>query len=155
MILAEVVEIRMVPEHSWDEDSGRVPRVIVQPLHSSRWKHHYARSSYVDNRTGKGINPDAPSGKHILTPDHYVDAAGNMIPETPDRFTFRELYYEADSFTAGNPAFTRGRKPVWYKAAVYQPWVEKRTEDRPRPVTLQITENIVKWTGPAPAGPSG
>jgi hypothetical protein len=150
MVLGEVLEIRMVPERSWDENSARVPQVIVQPLGSSRWKQHCVRTFHVDTRTGKRIDRDAPSGKHILIPAHYVDAAGDTILEDMDRPSWHARYYDADSFTGANAAYTRGRKPARYVRTVYQPWVEERTEDRPRPVTLMVTENIVKWTGPAP-----
>lgn len=38
---------------------------------------------------------------------------------------------------------------LWYVSRSYQPWVEKR-EEGPKPVTIEVIGNIVKWEGELP-----
>lgn len=145
MVLAEVVEIYQAKANSWDdEDDPKVTKVKVQPIGSSRWKQHYGRTRYIDERTGKGIDPFSGKGKHMvgnyyenLTTGERYDYEdwnkGIKHPTFPDIISYWEW---------GAP----GKTPEgWcFVKQEFKPYV-KKIEDGPGPVTLSITENIVLW----------
>lgn len=72
-----------VPDDSSSEDPQT--RVKVMPLRGARWKQTRGRTFYVDTRNGKRIDPDAPSGKHILKPSHYVYGDGTELDLEAER----------------------------------------------------------------------
>lgn len=130
MVLARVVELR---------DNGNVK---VQPLKSSRWQQHSARGYYVDTRTGRHIEPWSPSGEHIKSHGFRRDR------KTHERLTEKFDHMHNGYYTDAGRKVSYGD---WeYVPTEYQPWVEHRYEDAPRPVTLTVTKNIVKWDGELP-----
>jgi hypothetical protein len=115
MILGRVVEMR---------DNGNVK---VQPLRSSRWKQHYGRQRWIDNRTGKGIDPYC-----------HVKSGGYQVwVDTGERISDEERWERLN----------RSRE-TRYVPTVFEDYVEK-VDEGVKPVTLQITENIVRWDGDA------
>lgn len=151
MVLARVTKILRGPKYGYadypadelGEDETEV-KVQVQPLKSSRWKQHGIRDYYVDTRTGKRIEPWAGDGKHIVTEGHYRDR------NTHERLTFDYSGYPRcpGYYTEAGRRVEHGDRE--YVLTEYQPWVEHRTEAAPRPVTLSITANIIKWDGELP-----
>lgn len=148
-------------------------RVKVQPLRAARWKQHHGRKRYIDTRTGKGIDPDARSGKHILKPSHYAYADGTEYlyedeqakwessqlgryhTTTFDR-EFRKRFHINYGETGQPPRYppddiNAAKTQLWYVSRTYQPWVQE-VRSGPEPVTLEITDNIVKWEGVLPDG---
>lgn len=102
----------------------------VQPLEGARWKQHSSRTRYIDSRSGKGIDPWFD--KHIEVQRHYIhNTTGERIDDL----------YEIDWRLRGEYRTV----PVVYKDYVTQ------VTSGPKPVTLQITKNIVKVDRPAPA----
>lgn len=151
--------------------------VVIQPLRSSRWNQHHDKRYYVDTRNGKRIDPDAPSGKHILKPSHYAFADGTEFDyegeaakhaETVKNRAWGQSDYDYDYYfrrqfhvlhePLGQPpkyeltAHQAARETLWWVSRTYQPWVEERTEG-PGTVSIDITENIVKWEGALPNAP--
>lgn len=159
-------------------DTGEVRtaiRVKVQPIRAARWKQHHGRTRYIDTRTGKGIDPDR--GKklpHILKLAHYVYADGTEFPYEAESLKWQQRHANAYG-SIGRETFDRhfrktykvnyeepGQPPrfpmheseaskiqLWYVSRIYQPWVQK-VDNGPEPVTLEITDNIVKWEGELP-----
>lgn len=100
MILGEVVDIFEAPASKW-ADSGKITKVKVQPLMSSRWKQHYGRRKYIDTRTGKSVDPFRDGSEH----------------------------YEG------------------WNGQENQPFASHiEVVDEVRPVTITVTENVVKWS---------
>jgi hypothetical protein len=146
-------------------------RVKVQPLRGARWKQHHGRKRYIDTRTGKGINPDAPSGKHLLRESHYVHADGTEFDyagrkkqwDLAQLGRIRAYPFEHYGFRAkfhinyGEPGTHRWPldesqarlTQLWWVSRTYQPWVQDVSKG-PEPVTLYETDNIVKWDGELP-----
>lgn len=130
--------------HDYVDTGKRVEteiRVQVQPLGSSRWKHHdTSRTRYVDSRTGKGIDPFRGSrNRHIIEGYWTHD-------ETKVRVTDSEAYNDPrfDCWTR----YPYNRPEGWtHTNSEFKPYVKKITEDWAKPVTLIIIENIVKWNG--------
>ena len=155
MVLGRVTKILVGPKYGYANypadkltEDDKETKVQVQPIKSSRWKQHGNRNYYVDTRTGKHIDPWAGNGRHIKTEAHYRDRnTGEHLTyfaSAPgDRHVYRGGYYT----NAGRRVDREDRE---YVATEFQPWVEHRTEEAPRPVTLSITENIVKWDGEIP-----
>ncbi len=118
-------------------------RVQVQPLNSSRWTQHHKRTRYIDTRTGKGIDWSVVDKKTGL----YRHCDGGYF-ENP--FTGEKVHeYEYHS----HPELRHFRS--WDKSSLPYPWkrVERRFKDyvqeikeEPKPVTLTVTENIVRWS---------
>lgn len=148
MVHAKVLEFK---------DNGNV---VVQPLESSRWTQHYGRTRYIDSRNGKGIDPTFP--KHHKVKEHWTrgddptvytadgvvhvarEESGYTGGEYGPRYTYdysqrREEDRRWRAFNESWKSFTR-HKPVWAD------YVQK-AGDGPRPVTLYVTENIVKVGG--------
>lgn len=164
----------VVPKKYQGKDSDLKTSVTVQPLRSSRWKQHSDRTYYTDSRTGKRINPDAPSGAHILKPSHYVFADGTefdwaaetvkweqrhnnvygRINRDPFEYYFRKTYHVSYNEPGAAPRFPHSdteaaKTQLWYINRTYQPWVVEHTEE-PKAVSIEITDNIVKWNGELP-----
>lgn len=159
-------------EYETDERLETTPKVKIQPLRAARWTQHRGHDYYVDTRNGKRIDPDAPSGKHVLKPEHYVhadatefdwnaakatwqDAARRQPGMHRDygdfEYEFRRRYRVNYGDAAGHELPGGGAKEqLWYVRTQYQPWVEKR-HDGPKPVTIEVIDNIVKWEGELPA----
>lgn len=162
---------------TWREykTAGRIEtytRVKVQPLRGARWVQHSDKKYYVDSRTGKRINPDAPSGKHIKVPSHYAHADGTPFDyeankeayEGEARYRPRGYDHSYDTYFRRNYHVNHGKlgaiahgwaaggsdiKQLWYVSDEYNDYVEGRIEG-PKPVTLEVTDNIVKWEGDLP-----
>lgn len=111
--------------------------VRVQPVKSSRWEQHHGRLRYIDNRTGKGIDPYSGDGKHIASEGHYVRT------DTGEKVTADDKY---NLYRRGVLSW----RDVEYKPTAFKDYVERVT-DEVKPVTLTVTENITKWTGELPA----
>lgn len=126
-------------------DSGSV---TVQPLKSSRWEQHTTkRTRYIDKRTGKGIDPYAPSGKHTEQEAYVTDKrTGERIPEENLK-AFIGGGYMPWKFGTDNPNFVPHEFRE-YHPTVYMDYVKQVIEDGAKPVTLTITKNIVKWVSP-------
>lgn len=110
--------------------------IDVQPLDAARWEQHSGRTHYVDTRTGKRIDPHVEDGRHYAKPPCYRhDVTGE------------EVSYEA--WPDRRPA--AGLHGDWlhwrYQPAVMREYVEQ-VHEGPRPVTLQITENVVRIDRP-------
>lgn len=159
------------------EKIQRKTSVKVQPLRASRWEQHRQRTYYTDSRTGKRIDPDASSGKHILKESHYVFADGtefdyagekrkwdqrnnNVYGRTSrsdrpfDYYGFRAAYHVSYGEPGSPPRFPltdteAGKTQLWWVKRSYQPWVVEHTEG-PKAVSIDVTENIVKWNGELP-----
>jgi len=165
------------PAKWYGKDAGQPEdvhvRVKVQPLRGARWEQHHTKTYYTDSRSGKRINPDAPSGKHVLKESHYVFADGskfdwaaemktweqrhNNVFGRLNHETFNYYFRRAYHVNYGEPGKLRyaltpdemAKTQLWCVHQTYQPWVEKH-EEGPKPVTLEITDNIVKWEGELP-----
>lgn len=148
-------------------------RVKIQPLRGARWEQHHDKTYYTDTRSGKRINPDAPSGKHILKDSHYVRAGGTEFDWEAEKAAYDRgqqpgwgyrTHYSFDHefrkrFHVNHQPLgvvsqhvtgdERCKTQLWYVSRTYQPWVEEHTEG-PKPVTIEITGNIVKWEGELP-----
>jgi hypothetical protein len=148
-------------------------RVKVQPIRAARWKQHRGRKRYIDTRTGKGINPDMGKGlPHVLKESHYVFADGREFDYAGARATWeaRQLgrvyressfdyqyfrkYYHVNYGKPGEPPKfplhedEAAKEQLWWVSRQYQPWVQEK--HAVEPVTLEITDNIVKWEGELP-----
>jgi hypothetical protein len=100
-------------------NAERRTTVTVQPLKSSRWKQHYGHTRYIDTRTGKGINPWL---------DKHIAGGGYRINKlTGERMA-------ADDYSTMNYDWV---------TAEFKDYV-KEIHDGPKPVTLTVTDNIVK-----------
>jgi len=117
MIKAQVVELL---------DNGKVK---LLPIAGSRWSSHSGKTYSVDKRTEKRINPWSSDGKHIKENAYYV------YKDTGERVT------EESEKLRGRRSTTYERN---YVATVFHDYVETRT-DPIKPVTISVTENIVKF----------
>lgn len=121
---------------------GRVIRinptgtVAIQPLKSSRWKHHSETTRYIDKRTGKGI--DYWNDAHVETPSWYRhDLTGREV-QYQDRWDHNCVWHKPeDRYT--------------YIPQVMKDYVEE-IKVPVKPVTLTVTENITVWLGHLPEG---
>lgn len=119
--------------------------VTVRPVESSRWRHYSGRTRYIDKRTGKGIDPFAESHKHYAKPPHYrheetgeeisVEDYSARRPKLPG--AYRWGYNAQDLELLAKYHKWRRVSGTWHD------YVEA-VQAGPRPVTLQVTENIVK-----------
>ena len=153
-------------------DCDTAIRVKVQPLRAARWKQHHGRKRYIDTRTGKGIDPDRGKGlPHVLKDSHYVYADGTEFDWAGAKAVWearltaysRERSFEYHYFRKhhhvnyGEPGTFRHEpignerelEQLWWVSRQYQPWVQE-VRNGPEPVTLEITDNIVKWEGELP-----
>lgn len=119
MVKGQVVEVK---------ENGKV---LIQPLAGSRWSSHSQHSYYVDNRTEKKINPNLDTGKH------YKDARCYKHRVTGEKITYADLRaLVSDSYKVyGDWEFVNGE---------LEDYVELR-KDPIKPVTISVTENIVKF----------
>lgn len=114
--------------------------VSLCPVKSSRWKQHYGRSYYIDNRTGKRIDPYR-SDKHVEVEAHYVhknDPTQTLSLEEYHNRVWRDWARLGDD-----------HRNYEYVSTKFKDYVEYKTEPTQK-VTIHITENIVKWTGEVP-----
>ncbi len=136
MIIGEVVEIKV---------NGNVR---IQPLKSSRWKQHSARTHSIDTRTGKRI--DKYHDRNILSGGHYAENGTNIKVEY-DPGNPGGRYFGANTGRKYGYYTEDGRRlehdDMHYVPTVHQPWVKEVREDAPRPVTISVTANITKWNG--------
>jgi hypothetical protein len=116
MIKARVVEVK---------ENGNVK---VQPLGGSRWKGHHGKGYYVDVRTEERIS-DPWASEHVEKAGHYVDQYGNEYTSSE----YYSLNWEQ-----------RRNLNVRSVPTKFKDYVESRT-DPVKPVTLTVTENIVKF----------
>lgn len=153
MVLAEVVEIYEAPKSGYSDweahgfeltaDKKQL-KVKLQPLNSSRWKQHSEHTRYIDTRTGKGIDPFARSGKHMTGNYYEHNDTGQKLyeddTEFPPEFPPFVTYYDW-----GAPDHT---PEGWhFVKQEFQPYV-KKIKEGPKPVIIEVTENIVKCTEP-------
>lgn len=130
MVLAKVISFN---------ESGSV---TLCPVKSSRWKQHYGRSIYIDNRTGKRIDPYR-SDKHVEVEAYFVHKDN---PEwTLSINEYNELPYRLRTKGGGK----EDKYAYEYVSTKFKDYVEYKTEPTQK-VTIHITENIVKWTGELP-----
>jgi hypothetical protein len=102
-------------------NAERKTTVTVQPLKSSRWEQHYGRDRYIDTRTGKGINPWLD--KHCASGGYRRDkSTGERVDDS--NYSLRYGEYE-------------------YVPTVFKDYV-KEIHEGPKPVTLTVTDNIVR-----------
>jgi hypothetical protein len=122
-----------------EEDSGL--RVKIQPLRGARWEQHHGHKYYVDTRSDKRIDPWKGKGyPHIKIMGHYIDTrSGGPIGDSQR--------YQHWAREKGLPYIPS--EFVDYVHTEFQPWVEERN-DGVKPVTLTVTDNIVKWEGELP-----
>lgn len=110
--------------------------VSIRPIRSSRWKQHYGRSKYIDERTGKTIlNPYG--AEHIESPGHYRNKT------TGDEISSDHYY---DLRRRDVVAALSGYE---YVPTVFKDYVKFVVEPT-KSVTVSVTENITKWTGELP-----
>lgn len=115
---------------------GRVTKfnagsVGVQPLRSSRWPPP-RRTRWIDNRTGKGIDPYATE-KHTEVPAHYVHKVTGKTITAEER-------YVLDRWE---------RREYEYIPPVFKDYAEEVITPV-QPVTISVTKNITKWNGELP-----
>jgi hypothetical protein len=164
----------VVPKKYRGKDSDIKTSVVIQPLRASRWEQHRERTYYTDRRSGKRINPDAPSGRHVLKESHYVYADGTefdyaaetvkweqrhnnvygRINRDPFEYYFRKTYHVSYGEPGSPPRFPlseteAAKTQLWWVRRTYQPWVVEHAEE-PKAVSIDITDNIVKWNGELP-----
>ena len=124
MVLAEVVSINPKKDDKFT--------VTVRPLGSSRWKQHHGHDYYVDTRTGEKVT-NLYSGANYTNPEYWSKFGGYY--KDGKRYDSNSLHhYEL---------IERGYR---YEPGELQPYIEQRN-DGPKPVTLTVTENIVRWSG--------
>jgi hypothetical protein len=132
MVLATVVSINELYEIEYCKwhriesdtivpaDAERRTTVTVQPLKSSRWEQHYGRTRYIDTRTGKGINPWLD--KHVASGGYRRNKL------TGERVSDKDYSYSGE---------------YEYVPTVFKDYV-KEIHEGPKPVTLTVTDNIVR-----------
>jgi hypothetical protein len=135
-----------------DRDGNQLYGVRIQPLNSSRWEHHDQRPYYVDNRTGEKIN----RREHVKVEGHFtLNSTGEVLPS--DRCEYmryvktRRSFYRDDQFDMvpeKNPDYIESHLRTYHRT-IYNDYVEERQEGA-KPVTITVTENIVKWNGELP-----
>jgi hypothetical protein len=147
MVKAEVLDVYRVhrdDRYSWHRvpdtagpDGDEQLRVQVKPLGSSRWEQHRGRDYYIDNRTGKRIDPWR-SGKHIAS-GGYEECVktGTRLDDTGCAH---------DGCPTGGGLGYHGYDMKRYVRRVFKDYVEKVHEDT-KAVTLTVTENITKIAG--------
>lgn len=119
MIKAQVLEVL---------ENGNVK---LQPLSASRWTGHTGKTYTVDSRTGKRIDPWRGNGKHIKHESYYQTPNGKKYSMEEIRKLPPRQRLEVTSMQN-------------YVATVFHDYVETRT-DPIAPVTIRVTENIVKF----------
>lgn len=146
MVLGKVLRIYQGPQYGYsqyreeDPDYQTETKVQVQPLKASRWKQH-GRTRFIDTRTGKGIDAYLieKNGFYRHQNGGYFEdtQTGERVPRSVYDERFRRWrYWDADSKLP----------PGWkYIPATYKDYVKQETAVSP--VTISVTENIVKWTG--------
>lgn len=137
-----------------DRDGKQLVSVNIQPLNSSRWQQHDPRTYYVDKRTGEKID----RYKHVKEAAYNtLNSTGERLPDNCSVWTLyrkRERsvtdrnwgYSDTESYK--NPDYVPSELRT-YHATVFEDYVEERDEG-PKPVTITVTENIVKWSGELP-----
>jgi len=136
-----------------DREGNKMVSVTVQPLNSSRWRQHDPRTYYVDKRTGARIKDRY---KHVK--EHSYSTLNSTGERLPDSCALWTLYKE-ESTGYGyqvqqpykNPDYVSSELRT-YHPTVFEDYVEERDEG-PKPVTITVTENIVKWSGELPDVP--
>jgi hypothetical protein len=131
-----------------DKDGNPVYSVRVQPLNSSRWEQHSPRIYYVDTRTGKTVDRYS----HVKEHSYSTDArTGERLPDICGEYyiwkTERRYGYE-ERVSCKNPDYVLPELRT-YHPTVFEDYLEERREG-PKPVTITVTENIVKWSGELP-----
>lgn len=163
MIIGRVVLVKERTERAYgeqgyeqrpllDRDGNPVYSVRVQPLNSSRWEHHDQRPYYVDGRTGEKID----RREHVRSQGHYtLNETGEVLPSGASEYMryvkTRSAWYgegNYDMVPEKNPDYIEPHLRTWHPT-VYNDYVEERCEGA-KPVTLTVTENIVKWSGELP-----
>ena len=141
MVLAEVVKFN---------DTGSV---TLKPVKSARWKQHYGRRFYIDNRTGKRIDPYR-SDKYVKTPVRYQYLQDPELIISQEQY--QEIYNNHYKNYRGGWGWTPKAVPdlenpnnYKYLSMEFHDWVESKSEETQK-VTIHVTENIVKWTGELP-----
>lgn len=134
MVLAEVVSINELiydeeryqfvridtaPGATIAESTERKTSVTVQPLKSSRWEQHGGHTRYIDTRTGKGIDPFL---------DKHVAGGGYRI----NKLTGKRM--AIDDYSTMNYDWV---------TTEFKDYV-KEIHEGPKPVTLTVTDNIVR-----------
>jgi hypothetical protein len=131
-----------------DKEGNPVYSVRIQPLHSSRWEQHSSRICYVDTRTGKTVDRYA----HVREPGYYTDArTGARLPDTCHVYYLyktEKRYGYDEQVPCKNPDYVPPELRT-YHGTVFEDYIEERREG-PKPVTITVTENIVKWSGELP-----
>lgn len=124
MVLAKVVKFN---------ESGSVQ---VQPVQKdSRWKQHHGSSKWIDSRTGKKIDPYAD--EHVLEPSKRRHRVTGALLSSEE---FHRLAYHPHR----DVRMIHAEQSDWeYVPYVFKDHVVK-IEIPVRPVTLQVTENIIK-----------
>lgn len=123
MVFGEVVKIH---------ESGAIN---VQPLDSARWVQHHGSRHYVDTRTGKRIDPYAGEGRHYKVPPSYRHRVSGEVLSS-------EEYYER------RHSMQYREWSDWeYTPVEFADYVQE-VKEGPKPVTLQITENVVRVDRP-------
>jgi hypothetical protein len=138
-----------------DKDGNPVYSVRIQPLHSSRWEQHDPRTYYVDTRTGKTVDRYS----HVKEQSYYTDArTGERLPADCGEYyryvKTRKTWYSEDHYDMvpeKNPAYIPSECRTYHQT-VFEDYIEERQEG-PKPVTITVTENIVKWSGELPDVP--
>jgi hypothetical protein len=122
MVFAKVVEFK---------ESGNV---TLEPLKSSRWEQHAGSSFYIDERTGKRIDPWRAK-QHVKSGGHYKH---NVTGESITVDDYHNLDWR-----------TKERENYTYFSTVFHDYV-KWTKAPTKKVTLTVIQNITKWQGEIP-----
>jgi hypothetical protein len=117
----------------------------VKPLGSSRWEQHRGKDYYIDNRTGKRIDPYR-SRKHIKDGTGIMACARTKTPlddqDCAPCCTASRWHHRGRHYHSRYPVADTEPKAEYVKTE-FKDWVQKVHEDT-KSVTLLITENITK-----------
>lgn len=115
----------------------------IERLEGSRWSASYSGTTrYRDKRTGKGIDPYAPSGKHYSVPPrgYYKHReTGEEISEEEFRTRYPDRYSGWHSYSRDDRSRWQGR----CEPGVLHDYVEEYKAG-PKPVTILNVGNIIK-----------
>lgn len=121
--------------------------ISVQPVRSSRWAQHHGSVHYLDTRTGKKFSEYAWTDEHIKDVPHWIH---KETGEREDQYAFSSGAWDAERREYVPPRLPfSARANYTYVPRVWEDYMV-RVDVPPKPVTLRVTENIVKWDGELP-----
>lgn len=116
----------------------------IERLEGARWSTGHGGTRYRDKRTGKGIDPYAPSGKHYkVKPREWY-----AHKETGEEISYDEYRrrYPMPYYGYQYPDNYKIQRQMWEHHVVAGEWHDyvESYKAAPKPVTIQNVSNIVK-----------